>query len=129
MKMGVRQQNKYRQNMMKYFLKHWSSLSKFSKATAFSRSGTSCLKLPCDISQSVLRQFSCRQSHMHKRNISSNSFFLLLHSCHQQIKFKNKLKASQLKKQAPEMRFRSSKISDENTILINERCVFPQVGG
>ena len=97
-------------------------------ATVFSKSDTSCLKLPCDISQSVLRDSSYTQSHMQERSISLNRVFQLLHSCHQQIKFK-KIKTIKKHHQAPEIMFWSSKISDEIIFSINEKvCLSPSQG-
>ena len=94
---------------MKDFWSFGLASIKPQRATAFSKSGTSCFKLPCDISQPVLRDsFLIHSKPYTRKKTSHQTRFSILHSCHQKIKFKR-----QTKNKSPEMRLRSSKISEK----------------
>ena len=55
-------------------LKHWSNC-RITKDNCIPKSDTSCLKLPCGISQPVLRDSSHTQSHIQERKTSHQTVF------------------------------------------------------
>ena len=105
-------------------LEHWSSISRYPKGdNCIHKSCPSCLKLPYDISQPVLRDiFSYSKLHAQERNISLTRFPALAFMPSANKVQKDKLKTNH---QEQEMIIRKQQISDENKFLLMKRCVFP----